>query len=153
MGRNLTIGPADMARFWAKVEKTDTCWLWTGRQAPDGYGTFWGRVTTHVHRFAYITLRGPIPLGMQVDHLCKVRHCVNPDHLEAVSPRENTRRSAGAPAANVLKTHCPRGHEYDLVNTYVDRRGRRSCRACNTENWRRRRESGRFALAEEGNCA
>lgn len=120
-------------RFWANVHKTNTCWLWTMRPAGEGYGQIKlesGR-RQQAHRFAYELLVGPIPEGLQLDHLCRVRHCVNPAHLEPVTSRENVHRSPIAPAAlNARKTHCPHGHEYTDDNTYFSG-GKRICRACN----------------------
>jgi hypothetical protein len=83
------------ARFWEKVDKTDTCWLWTGSSDRLGYGRFstWPSVTL-AHRFAYELLAGPIPDGLVIDHLCRTPSCVNPDHLEPVTQRENLRRGA-----------------------------------------------------------
>lgn len=83
------------ARFWAQVERTDGCWYWRGRTIPDGYGHFrvGGETKRYAHRMAYMWTKGPIATGMEIDHLCRVRNCVNPDHLEAVTRRENIRRS------------------------------------------------------------
>jgi hypothetical protein len=80
-------------RFWEKVNKTETCWLWTAAKTWDGYGRF-KLNKTHVlsHRFAYELLKEKIPNGLQLDHLCKVRDCLNPDHLEPVTSQENTKR-------------------------------------------------------------
>jgi len=117
-------------RFWAKVEKTETCWLWTAYQDGGGYGQF--RVNGHgilAHRFAYELLIGPIPAGLTLDHLCRVRHCVNPAHLEPVSQRENTLRGESFAAQEARRTHCHKGHAYDLLNTRIYR-GWRRCRAC-----------------------
>lgn len=82
------------------------------------------------HRYAYEHFIGPIPEGLQVDHLCRVRNCVNPDHLEAVTCRENVLRGDGVAAANARATHCPQGHAYDEANTYTWTNGGRHCRAC-----------------------
>jgi hypothetical protein len=89
-------------RFWAKVEKTDGCWLWTGAisgksgtaSAARGYGYFGvtSKKIVRAHRWAYETLVGPIPEGMELDHLCHITTCVNPNHLEAVTHLENVRR-------------------------------------------------------------
>lgn len=116
-------------RFWAKVNKTESCWLWMSGTAGEGYGVFHlehGR-QVYAHRFAYELLVGPIPEGLEIDHLCRVRLCVRPDHLEAVTPQENQRR------ANA-KTHCPRGH---------DREGRPHCRICKRDAARARRVKAR----------
>lgn len=83
-------------RFWSRVDKTETCWLWTGALDRDGYGELFsipGRGRVRPHRLSYEWARGEIPPGMVTDHLCRVRNCVNPDHLEIVTPSENTRRA------------------------------------------------------------
>lgn len=123
-----------LARFWEKVNKTEACWLWTGCLYPNGYGHFgfWlnGATQSHYsHRVAYEIGKGEIPAGLVIDHLCRVRHCVNPDHLEAVTQRVNVLRGAG----NASVTACPRGHAYDDANTYIKRDGSRTCRACGRE--------------------
>lgn len=123
--------PSVEQRFWSKVDKSDTCWHWATPQASNGYGRFW--VDGHLvlaHRFAYELLIGPIPDGLQIDHLCRVRHCVNPDHLEAVTQQVNILRGMGETARNAKKAHCPQGHPYDSENTYLSPQGKRNCRAC-----------------------
>lgn len=84
-------------RFLAKVDKTDTCWIWTGAKRTGGYGQFYfdGR-TCKAHRFSYEFYVGPIPNGAQIDHRCRVRACVNPDHLRPVSNKENQENLSGA---------------------------------------------------------
>lgn len=114
-------------RFWAKVEKGDSCWLWTSAKTKGGYGEFHiGSRVLYSHRLAYELLAGPIPEGLTLDHLCRVRHCVNPAHLEAVSNRVNVLRGNGACARNARKTHCAKGHAL----LYFDHRGYRTCRQC-----------------------
>lgn len=122
--------PSPQQRFWAKVTKTDTCWIWGGAKTAGGYGVFnSGEGNTVAHRFSWQAANGPVPEGLQIDHLCRNRACVNPAHLEPVTQQENIRRgTAGAHWA--AKTHCPQGHRYDEVNTYVNPKGRRECRAC-----------------------
>lgn len=122
-----------MDRFWAKVSKTDDCWLWTAYTYPNGYGQFWfnGKMG-YAHRFAYQQAKGAIPEGLEIDHLCGVRNCVNPDHLEAVTHRENVLRGNAPSAKHAGKTHCKRGHEFTEVNTIVTSRGR-MCRACHRD--------------------
>ena len=104
-------------RFWSKVNKTETCWLWCGT-TPNGYGQF------HVdarkipaHRWAYEQAKGPIANGLHLDHLCRVTRCVNPDHLEAVTPRENIMRGEGLAPKRKRQTHCKYGHEFTQENT------------------------------------
>lgn len=125
--------------FWGRVEKTDTCWLWTGAIQKPGYGrySFEGRLWL-AHRWAYETFVGPIPEGLTIDHLCGVKNCVRPDHLEAVTSRENTLRSPNTMASrHAAKTHCPRNHPYDEANTLVSG-GARYCRKCMADRKRRR---------------
>lgn len=125
-----TSRPAEI-RFWEKVERGEGCWLWTASTRSSGYGSFWdGERRVSAHRWAFESVRGPIPEGLVLDHLCRVRLCVRPDHLEPVTNRENLFRGAGITAENVRKMHCPVGHEYTAENTYTDRRGRRTCKAC-----------------------
>lgn len=104
------------------------CVEWAGRRDRDGYGRLGGHLA---HRLAFESEVGPIPDGHHVDHLCFNRACVNPDHLEAVTPTENQRRAAAR------KTHCKHGHPYSPENTYTNR-GKRYCRICNREAQRRR---------------
>lgn len=134
-------------RFWAKVQKTDGCWAWVGARSDTGYGSF--QVNAHrvgPHRFSYELLVGPIPKGLTIDHLCRNRLCVNPNHLEVTTMRDNTLRGNSITAQAARKTHCPAGHPYDLFNTYQDRDGRH-CRACHRE-----RERNRRAREIEGRC-
>jgi hypothetical protein len=95
-GTTDTIIPTPLERFWSKVNKTETCWLWTGSLTSVGYGNFKGDGITYAHRFAYTTFVGPIPEGMFVDHKCHVRHCVNPAHLQVVTPGQNNENRRGA---------------------------------------------------------
>lgn len=139
--------PTSEERFWSQVARSDGCWLWTGSTASQGrYGRFGagGRVLP-AHRFAYELLVGPIPDGYDIDHLCRTTLCVRPDHLEAVTHHENVMRGTSKQAQNARKTHCPQGHPYDAVNTYIQpSTGGRLCITCNkagaAERQRRYRE-------------
>lgn len=123
-------------RFWAKVAKTDGCWLWTGAIKENGYGVFGvANRNAHAHRWAYENTVGPIPTGLDLDHLCRVRHCVNPAHLEPVTRKVNLNRGRNYYRE---RTHCIRGHEFTPENTR--RVGRhRWCRACDRERGRQKR--------------
>ena len=113
-----------------RIDATGDCWLWCGSLKGNGYGEVSvDGVRSGVHRVVYEALVGPIPEGLQIDHLCRVRHCVNPDHLEPVTPGENIRRGQTG-AHERRKTHCPQGHAYSPENTYRRVDGHRHCRTC-----------------------
>lgn len=119
-------------------EPNTGCWLWVGAHDGFGYGMLNRRGTTYrAHRVAYEALRGPIPKGLQMDHLCRTPACVNPDHLEAVTARENTLRSNNTAGKNSRKTHCMRGHEFTPDNIYWQGKNRH-CKTCNKEAGRLR---------------
>lgn len=135
----------DLAKYedaWArKVDTRGECWLWLGARKAGTYGFFhYAGRQGKAHRYAYERFVGPIPPGYQIDHLCRNPSCVRPDHLEAVTPRENLRRSRGFIAENIAKTTCPRGHAYSGVNN----QGRRICHACARE-WMRKHRAVRRA--------
>jgi hypothetical protein len=136
-------GQTTEERFWGYVDKTPTCWLWTGGKS-HGYGTFSMSDREKdrqvmAHRMSYELVVGPIPDGMTLDHLCHTaavttcldgptcphRACVRPDHLEPVPLPENIQRGG-----NGAKTRCKRGHPFDAENTYVSPKGGRFCRTC-----------------------
>ena len=129
-------------RFFDKisVDPETGCWNWTAGRIWNGYGQFWLAGKKHyAHRVAYELLRGEIPEGLQIDHLCRNRACANPDHLEPVTCKENLLRGETFQAANAAKTHCPQGHPYSGDNLYVYPDGRRGCRTCKLERDRRYR--------------
>jgi len=128
------------------------CWLWEGNCNPKGYGRFMsGRKTFMAHRFVYELLKGTIPEGLQLDHLCRVHCCVNPAHLEPVTGRINTLRGIEFAAVNAAKTSCPQGHPYTPDNIKKCYPQRRNCLTCRREQhklYMRRRKLDR--LASEG---
>lgn len=128
--------------FWKQVvERPDGCWDWLGYHDPQGYahcGAFKAEGGGgYGHRVAYVLTNGPIAKGLCIDHLCRNRGCLNPAHLEAVTPRENILRSPVQVAAlNARKTHCKRGHPFAGDNLVTDGRSRR-CLACSAIRSRR----------------
>lgn len=141
--------------FWQKVNKDGNshptlgpCWEWTGYVAEHGYGKFArDGVKLYAHRIAYEMKVGPIPEGLELDHLCRVRHCVNPGHLEPVPHVVNTLRGVSPAAVNAQKTACVNGHEFTPENTIFvphssRKRPARVCRTCKNQRnreWARRR--------------
>jgi len=127
-------------RFWSKVKKLDnSCWQWTDSLDAYGYGAFRinGRKgkTVKAHRFSYELLIGEFPEGLDTDHLCRNRWCVNPYHLEPVTNKENHQRGNhyNSGAIQRARTHCPQGHPFDEENTYHHYSGgrwHRSCKQC-----------------------
>ena len=109
-------------------------WIWLGASTVSAGGARYGMFTDHyrqrgAHRWSYEHFVGPIPPGLQIDHLCRVTLCVNPEHLEPVTAQENQLRGATLAAANAAKTECPDGHPYNQENTWLYR-GHRHCREC-----------------------
>lgn len=122
--------PAAIEQFWDKVDKTEKCWMWTGSVSLSGYGIFNNDYKSHrAHRWIYEHMNGPIG-DLSIDHLCRNMLCVNPEHLEAVTTKENTRRGLQG-ILRTPRTRCPQGHPYSKGNTIIMSSGRRVCRICN----------------------
>jgi hypothetical protein len=124
--------------YWLPEAPAGPCIPWEGSLRPDGYGRRCsGGRWRSAHRLAYMEQVGPIPDGLQIDHLCRNRACVNVGHMELVTQRENILRGLSPTAFHARKTHCPVGHPYDSENTYVARNGHRECRICRADAVRR----------------
>ena len=144
------LSPSQIERFWRSVDQVPgACWEWRGLTT-NGYGRFPARTGAskacihRAHRVAWELMRGPIGAGLQLDHVCRNRRCVNPDHLEVVTNAVNVLRGVGPSAINARRTHCSNGHAFSVENTRIGpRNGRRICRACN-------RIGKRLAAARKG---
>ena len=129
-------------RLRSKIDASGpaSCWVWTGAKTGNGYGNYY--VSTNkwacAHTVVFEALVGPVPPDQELDHLCRVRRCVNPDHLEPVTHSENIARG-NVGAFNRAKSACPKGHAFDDRNTRMYM-GRRYCRACSRERKARRRK-------------
>ena len=156
-----------MEKFYAKVQKTESCWPWIGSvDRGTGYGAMrvkcadgrWRK--KWAHRLSYELHIGPIEDGREIDHLCRVRSCVNPSHLEMVTAQENIRRGESSAAKAARRDTCAHGHAYTAENTKLSRDGARQCRTCQrewqaknrervNESQRRRRAARRVQTIEE----
>lgn len=138
-------------RFWPKVDATGICWEWQATRNHLGYGQFSiNRKHLMAHRVAWEFLIGPIPDGLELDHLCRNPPCVNPDHLEPVTHAENMRRAPwSAVQVKRAKTHCNHGHPLFGQNIRIDGAGHRICRACENANGRAKRQRQREARGDD----
>ena len=121
-------------RVLKRTDKTSDCWLWTGGANGHGYGhiKISGKMV-YVHRISYEHFVGKIPEGLVIDHLCRVPRCVNPEHLEAVTSAENTRRGQAPTVIASKRGTCPKGHKYSYRNNI----GTQRCRICDRETWKK----------------
>lgn len=145
---------AELARYRSKLSPPNErgCILWHGTIQSAGYGQFWiRRKAVLAHRIAVWISGRETPKGMHVDHLCRTPACVNPDHLEVVTPRENHLRGVGIGALNVIKTHCPKGHALEAGNldAYALKSRRRACQECMRERCRVWHHKNREARLEK----
>lgn len=128
--------PAKKPKKKVRMIDLNDCWLYLGGprsygpSTVEGYGMY---NRTMAHRASYEIYKGPIPEGLEIDHLCRNRRCINPDHLEPVTRKENILRGESPTATNKRKTHCPNGHLYDFIRP----NGERECRSCHRVNYQR----------------
>jgi len=132
--------PLQRANEKISIDESTGCWIWTGSTSNKSSSHPYGNLKVdgkmvYAHRFLYAAHKGPIPPGMQIDHLCRNTKCCNPEHLEVVTPRENTIRGANA------KTHCAKGHDWTPENHVVNGKGHRTCKICSNFYWRRWKEA------------
>lgn len=135
-----------------KRDPETNCLVWTGPVTSSGYGHIQvgygeGRRTVGVHVVAYETRLGSVPSGLVIDHLCRNRRCCNPDHMEAVTRRENTLRGASPPAVQAASATCAQGHPWAPETTYTGPNGKRRCRIClrawEADRWQKHKEARR----------
>ena len=126
-----------LVHLFKRIKKTADCWIWIGAQNQAGYGIYDGTLNEkykrwYVHRLTFCFFKGKINPILEIDHLCRNTSCCNPDHLEAVTPKENKLRGIGVGAKNSKKKFCINGHRFDEKNTYFRKHfpGQRICRAC-----------------------
>lgn len=145
-------GLPEKERFWLKVGTPigdAGCWPWTGATGDYGHGIFATDAGPHVqaHKWLWEQTNGPVPQGLELDHLCRTAGCVNPEHLDPVTHRENVLRGDAPSAVNAAKTHCKWGHPFDEANTYRPKPGHRTCRTC-ARNYQRRLRARRRTEAQ-----
>jgi hypothetical protein len=131
----------------------NSCWLWAGNCKPNGYGRLWDSVASryvYAHRLMYENTIGKIPEKLQLDHLCRNTTCINPEHLEPVTQRENIFRGEGVAVKNAAKFHCIRKHSLSGENLIIEKRGGRKCRKCARDYAREYYHSKRKLTKKEG---
>jgi HNH endonuclease len=130
---------------WVSPEPNSGCWIWMGNLSPEGYGRIGiNRRKMYAHRISYECFVGVIPSGLELDHKCRMRCCVNPEHLEPVTHRENGLRGISPLAENARKTSCVNGHAFTPENTHVGKSGRK-CKACRAATMKRLRYETRMS--------
>ena len=133
-GVSVRVNPGALSiveRFFAKVKKTASCWIWLGAHGPMGHGNFQVNGKTYgAHRFSFLLAGHALYKGKVLDHLCGDPRCVNPAHLQQVTQSVNVLRGNSPFAINARKTHCIHGHAFTSENTYIFLDGDRGCRAC-----------------------
>ena len=135
MSGKVTRLAAERFESFCMPEPNSGCIIWTG--GGDRYGNFWlNRRSIGAHVFAWVAANGPLPQGLQIDHLCRNTRCVNARHLEAVTAKTNTLRGVSVAAVNSRKTACPHGHELTGANL-IEIAKRRFCRTCKNERRRK----------------
>ncbi len=133
--------PDFLTKFWSRVKKSNNCWEWTATLDGRGYGKcYWKHKQLSSHIISYQLMVGDVPEGLELDHLCRNKKCVNPDHLEAVTHRENMLRGFAPSAIHARKTHCPQGHLYNGINliTYGTNRKCRICKNATQRKYKKR---------------
>lgn len=146
----------DHDRFWSKVDKQFLgCWLWNQKIGKNGYASFHAKgKTTTAHRYSYQIFFGKVQDNLHIDHICRTRHCVNPDHLEAVTVKENVvERSMGLTGFNSRKTKCKKGHELSGDNLKILKSNGKESRRCitcvNDEQRERWRKNNPYAITRK----
>jgi len=134
----------DIERFWKHVNKTATCWIWKASKSNRVYGNFSVKdVLFRAHRISYFIKNGEVKREFTIHHKCNNPSCVNPDHLQQISLKENTLLGNSFSAKEARQTHCKRGHKFTKENTYIFPNGWRSCRKCRIMLEKRRIKEGR----------
>ena len=140
----------DLPAFKPHAGQRSACWIWPGYITSYGYGVIqrYRKKSLLAHRVIYEATVGDIPNGLQIDHLCRNRSCINPNHMEIVNARTNTLRGIGPTATNARKTHCSKGHRLMGTNLYTHK-NRRRCRTCDVNRAKKRRRHSRAACRGE----